>query len=176
MENDEVIVYGNPQNLYQIKEAIIKKIPNIEFDMDEITYIPKEKVTLNDVLEDREIDKKEVNKKIEAQVKEYLGKNGDGKYENIDLSSKYLEDDCLSVLISVDGKETDSDSWTYRIDPYLSKSGDKVYLYLFEHLENDYVILKIFDFVILLTEAINVTAFNNSFSSKLKSETWSETM
>ena len=47
MENDEVIVYGNPQNLYQIKEAIIKKVPNIEFDMDEITYIPKEKVTLN---------------------------------------------------------------------------------------------------------------------------------
>ena len=53
MENDEVIVYGNPQNLYQIKESIIKKIPNIEFDMDEITYIPKEKVTLNS--EDKEI-------------------------------------------------------------------------------------------------------------------------
>ena len=50
------------------------------------------------------------------------------------------------MLISVDGKETDSDSWSYRIDPYLIKSGDKVFLYLFEHFENDYVILKVFDF------------------------------
>ena len=30
----------------QSKEAIAKKIPNIEFDIDEITMLPKEKVTL----------------------------------------------------------------------------------------------------------------------------------
>ena len=85
-----------------------------------------------------------------TQLSEYeqfcLDVNGDGKNENIDLSSKYLEDDCLSVLISVDGKETDSDSWSYRIDTYLIKVQNKVYLYLFEHHENDYVTLKVYDF------------------------------
>ena len=45
-ENDEVIVYGNPTDLYQIKEAITKRLPNVEFNMDEITYIAKEKITL----------------------------------------------------------------------------------------------------------------------------------
>ena len=85
-----------------------------------------------------------------TQLGEYeqfcLDVNGDGKNENIDLSSKYLEDDFLSVLISVDGKETDSDSWSYRIDTYLIKVQNKVYLYLFEHHENDYVTLKVYDF------------------------------
>ena len=85
-----------------------------------------------------------------TQLGEYeqfcLDVNGDGKNETIDLSSKYLEDDCLSVLISVDGKETDSDSWSYRIDTYLIKVQNKVYLYLFEHHENDYVTLKVYDF------------------------------
>ena len=45
-EDGETIVYGAPNDLYKIKEAISKKIPNIEFDMDEITMLPKEKVTL----------------------------------------------------------------------------------------------------------------------------------
>ena len=53
LEDDNVVIYGKPQDLYAIKESINAKIPNIEFDMDEITYIPKEKVTLND--EDLEI-------------------------------------------------------------------------------------------------------------------------
>lgn len=48
LEDDNVVIYGKPQDLYAIKESINAKIPNIEFDMDEITYIPKEKVTLND--------------------------------------------------------------------------------------------------------------------------------
>ena len=85
-----------------------------------------------------------------TQLSEYeqfcMDVNGDGKNEDIGLSSKYLEDDCLSVLISVDGKETDSDSWSYRIDTYLIKVQNKVYLYLFEHHENDYVTLKVYDF------------------------------
>lgn len=46
IDNGETIIYGNPQDLYQIKEAISKKIPNVEFDMDEITYIAKEKIKL----------------------------------------------------------------------------------------------------------------------------------
>ena len=91
-----------------------------------------------------------VPEQVVTQLSEYeqfcLDVNGDGKNEDIGLSSKYLEDDCLSVLISVDGKETDSDSWSYRIDTYLIKVQNKVYLYLFEHHENDYVTLKVYDF------------------------------
>lgn len=45
-ENEEVIVYGNPQDLYQIKEAITLKLPNVEFDIDEIDYIAKEKIKI----------------------------------------------------------------------------------------------------------------------------------
>lgn len=48
VDNDLVIVYGEPHNLYQIKEAINASLPNIEFEIDEISYIPKEKITLND--------------------------------------------------------------------------------------------------------------------------------
>ncbi len=46
MEDGETIVYGAPNDLYKIKETISKKLPNVEFDMDEITMLPKEKVTL----------------------------------------------------------------------------------------------------------------------------------
>lgn len=45
-ENGETIVYGAPNDLYNIKETILKKLPNIEFDIDEITYLAKEKVKL----------------------------------------------------------------------------------------------------------------------------------
>ena len=46
-ENDEVVVYGAPNDLNKIKEAISAKLPNVEFDLDEITMLPKEKVTLS---------------------------------------------------------------------------------------------------------------------------------
>lgn len=42
----ETIVYGNPSDLFNIKEAISKVLPSVEFDMDEITYIAKDKVKL----------------------------------------------------------------------------------------------------------------------------------
>ena len=45
-ENGETIIYAAPNDLYKIKEAITKKLPNVEFDMDEITYLPKDKVKL----------------------------------------------------------------------------------------------------------------------------------
>lgn len=45
-ENGEVIVYGAPSDLFNIKEAISKALPNVSFDMDEITYIAKDKVVL----------------------------------------------------------------------------------------------------------------------------------
>jgi YebC/PmpR family DNA-binding regulatory protein len=41
-----VIVYGKPQDLYDIKDAITKVLPNIEFEVEEITMLPKAKVTL----------------------------------------------------------------------------------------------------------------------------------
>lgn len=54
MEEDEgmIIVYGNPTDLYQIKEAILS-LKEVEFELDEITYIPKEKITLSN--EDKEL-------------------------------------------------------------------------------------------------------------------------
>lgn len=48
LDGDMIIVYGNPQNLYQIKDAITSKLPNVEFDIDEISYIAKEKVSLSE--------------------------------------------------------------------------------------------------------------------------------
>lgn len=47
LEEEEIIIYGNPQNLFQIKEAIQAKLPSVEFDIDEITMLPKDKVTLD---------------------------------------------------------------------------------------------------------------------------------
>ena len=58
-ENDEVIVYGAPNDLNKIKEAISAKLPNIEFDLDEITMLPKDKVTLTG--EDKETFERMLN-------------------------------------------------------------------------------------------------------------------
>lgn len=46
IENGETIIYGAPNDLFNIKEAITSKLSNVSFDMDEITYIAKDKVTL----------------------------------------------------------------------------------------------------------------------------------
>ena len=56
IDGDTTIVYGNPQNLYQIKEAINSALPNAEFEIDEISYIAKEKITLSG--EDKEVFEK----------------------------------------------------------------------------------------------------------------------
>ena len=45
-EDDGVVIYGDPQDLFKIKESITKVLPNITFDMDEITMLAKEKVEL----------------------------------------------------------------------------------------------------------------------------------
>jgi YebC/PmpR family DNA-binding regulatory protein len=45
-DNDETVIYGNPNDLNKIKEVITTKLPKVEFDLDEITMLPKEKVTL----------------------------------------------------------------------------------------------------------------------------------
>ncbi len=46
IEDGETVVYGKPNDLFSIKEAINKKVKDVEFDMDEITYIAKDKVIL----------------------------------------------------------------------------------------------------------------------------------
>ncbi len=40
------VIYGEPNDLYGIKNAISVALPNVEFETDEIVMIPKEKVTL----------------------------------------------------------------------------------------------------------------------------------
>lgn len=52
-DNDLIIVYGNPQDSYAIKEAINKKLGEINFELDEISMLPKEKMEL--IGEDLEI-------------------------------------------------------------------------------------------------------------------------
>lgn len=47
IDNDSIVIYGNPQDLFRIKETITKVLPSVDFEMDEITMIPKEKVTLS---------------------------------------------------------------------------------------------------------------------------------
>lgn len=48
IEDGEVVtVYGNPQDLFQIKEAILGLKSDIEFVVDEITMIPKDTISLS---------------------------------------------------------------------------------------------------------------------------------
>lgn len=46
LEDDTIVLYGDPQDNFKIKEAITKALPDVQFDMDEITMLPKDKVTL----------------------------------------------------------------------------------------------------------------------------------
>lgn len=56
VENDTINLYGNPTDLYRIKEAILSLKSNIEFEMDEITTLPKETIKLSG--EDLDVFKK----------------------------------------------------------------------------------------------------------------------
>ena len=44
-DNGHILIYGDPKDLYRIKEAI-STLGNIEFDVDEISMLPKERITL----------------------------------------------------------------------------------------------------------------------------------
>ena len=48
MENNDgnILIYGNPNDLFKIKEAISSVKPDIEFTVDEISMLPKERITL----------------------------------------------------------------------------------------------------------------------------------
>ncbi|MDD3453219.1 MAG: YebC/PmpR family DNA-binding transcriptional regulator [Bacilli bacterium] len=58
-EEDNIVIYGKPQDLNAIKEVITSIKQDIEFDMDEISYIAKEKVSL--IKEDKEIFDRVIN-------------------------------------------------------------------------------------------------------------------
>ena len=45
-EEGNVSIYGDPSDLYKIKDAILSSNPSAEFIVDEITYLPNEMVTL----------------------------------------------------------------------------------------------------------------------------------
>ena len=55
-QGDMVIIYGQPQDLFKIKDAIASSFEKVEFEIDEISKLPKEKVTLQG--EDLEIFQK----------------------------------------------------------------------------------------------------------------------
>jgi transcriptional/translational regulatory protein YebC/TACO1 len=46
VDEDMVTLYGNPSDLFKIKNAITAVKPDIVFEMDEITMIPHERITL----------------------------------------------------------------------------------------------------------------------------------
>ena len=46
VEDDVITLYGNPQDLFKIKSALLEYKSDLVFDMDEITTLPKEKTTL----------------------------------------------------------------------------------------------------------------------------------
>ncbi|MDD2392103.1 MAG: YebC/PmpR family DNA-binding transcriptional regulator [Bacilli bacterium] len=58
-EEDTITIYGNPQELYRIKETISNLIKNVEFEVDEISFLPKDTVTL--IGEDLEDFQKMIN-------------------------------------------------------------------------------------------------------------------
>lgn len=46
ISNGHTMIYGNPSDLFRIKEAISKVKPDIDFDVDEISLLPKERIKL----------------------------------------------------------------------------------------------------------------------------------
>lgn len=46
MDNENVNIYGAPEDLFKIKDAIATAKPNAEFIVDEVTMLPNEMVTL----------------------------------------------------------------------------------------------------------------------------------
>lgn len=46
IDGDEIVIYGDSSLLYAIKEAILSVDPKVEFDLDEIAMLPKDKIQL----------------------------------------------------------------------------------------------------------------------------------
>lgn len=45
-DEEQIIIYGQPQDLFKIKSAITNVDANIEFTLDEISLLPKDRITL----------------------------------------------------------------------------------------------------------------------------------
>ena len=45
--DNNILIYGNPNDLYKIKEAITSVKPDIEFTIDEISMLPKDRIKLS---------------------------------------------------------------------------------------------------------------------------------
>lgn len=45
-DDDQIIIYGNPQDLFKVKSAISGQKEDIEFTIDEISLLPKERINL----------------------------------------------------------------------------------------------------------------------------------
>ena len=78
VEGDEVIVYGAPSDLFSIKESLTNAKNDITFDIDEITYIPKDKVVLTG--EDLEIFNKTLGMLDEVEDVQHV-------YHNVNLEA-----------------------------------------------------------------------------------------
>lgn len=61
LENNDgnILIYGNPSDLFKIKEAILSVKGDIEFNIDEISMLPKDRITITG--EDLEIFNKLLN-------------------------------------------------------------------------------------------------------------------
>ena len=47
VDGDNVLIYGNPTDLFKIKEAVSSIKNDIEFTIDEISMLPKDRITLS---------------------------------------------------------------------------------------------------------------------------------
>ncbi len=45
-DGNTIMIYGNPQDLFKIKTAISDAYPKVEFTVDDISLLPKERITL----------------------------------------------------------------------------------------------------------------------------------
>lgn len=75
-EDGITVVTGNPTDLFAIKEAITKKLPNVNFEYDELTTIAKDKINLSN--EDLEIFNKLINMLEEVEDINHV-------YHNVEL-------------------------------------------------------------------------------------------
>lgn len=76
IEDGITVVTGNPTDLFAIKEAITKKLPNVNFEYDELTTIAKDKIKLSN--EDLEIFNKLINMLEEVEDINHV-------YHNVEL-------------------------------------------------------------------------------------------
>ena len=108
-DNDEVVVYGEPNDLNNIKEAIMTKLPNVSFDLDEISMFPKEKVTLTG--EDKETFERMLSLLDEVEDVQHV-------YHNVELWGSFFYNNINLVIIFLNLfiiKMGDENEWKWRV-------------------------------------------------------------